>query len=120
MQIIVAGWRGDVDFRPASPIRANPRAQTVVRPSGLSFDMVPRRAAGLPGGLAMQIVERREAGTNRHLVDEGDRVRERELQSAAAAAAEETAAAAEAAASAAGSAGARTGATFRWGSGRRR
>src|SRR5438067_11339079 len=119
MQIIAAGRGGDVDFRPASPIRADPRAQTVVRPSGLSLDMVPGSPAGLPGGIAMQIVERRGAGTNRHLVDEGNRVRERELQPAAASAAEETAASAEAAAFAAGSAGARAG-TFRWRPGRRR
>src|SRR5437764_7245856 len=119
MQIIAAGRGGDVDFRPASPIRADPRAQTVVRPSGLSLDMVPESPAGLPGGLAMQIVERREAGTNRHLVDEGNRVGERELQPAAASAAEETAASAEAAAFAAGSAGAWAG-TFRWRPGRRR
>ena len=93
--------------RAAAPIGAEPRAEAVVRPAGLRLDLVARRAAARPGGVAVEIIEPGQPGRDRHLVDEGDGVGQRELQPAAAAAAEEAAAAAapaaatEAAASAA-------------------
>src|SRR5437868_4127566 len=107
---VVAGQR--VDVGRALPVGAGAYAPAVVRPAALRLDHVPRRAAALPDRVAVEIVELGTAGADQHLVNEGHRVGERELQPAAAAAAEEAAASAEAAAPAAPAAtGRRT--TFR-------
>src|SRR5438128_620787 len=100
---VVAGQR--VDVGRALPVGAGAYAPAVVRPAALRLDHVPRRAAALPDRVAVEIVELGTAGADQHLVNEGHRVGERELQPAAAAAAEEAAAAsAEAAAPAASAA----------------
>src|SRR4051812_14136322 len=95
---VIAGER--VDPGAAAPIGAETRAEPVVRPAGLSLDLMARRAATRSGRVTVKIIEARNAGCDRHLVDEGDGVGQRELQPATTAAAEESAAAKAAASSA--------------------
>src|SRR6185503_5392263 len=59
-----------VDPRPATPIAAEPRAQSVIEIAGLRLDLMPRSAAALPLGITMKIVDHRKAGSDLDLVDE--------------------------------------------------
>src|SRR6185369_10725699 len=76
-----------IDVRAAPPVGAEPRAEAVVEIAGLRLDLVAGSAAGRPGRVAVEIVDLRQARPDDDLVDEGDRVGERELDPAAVAAA---------------------------------
>ena len=95
---VVAGQR--VDIRSAAPVGAKPRAEAIVEIAKLRLHRVSRCPASRTGGIAVKIVELGTARRNPNLVDEGDRVGQRELNAAAigaaARAAEEPAAAAAA------------------------
>src|SRR6185369_10825870 len=87
-----------IDVRAAAPVGADARAEAVVEIAGLRLDLVTGSAAGRPGRVAVEIVDLGQAGADAHLVNEGDRVGQRELDAASVAA---SAAAEEAASSAA-------------------
>src|SRR3954469_9367543 len=96
---IVAGQR--VHRRPAPPVSAEARSEPVVRPAGLRLDLMTRGAPALSCGVAVQIVDLRQARRDRYLIDEGDGVGDRELESPATAAAEEAASSASSSATSA-------------------
>ena len=54
-----------VDRRRAPPVRAEPGAHAVVRPSGLRLQLMPRLAAGLADRRTVEIVELGKPGLDR-------------------------------------------------------
>src|SRR5690349_1601372 len=96
-----------------APIGRQASAQAIVEVTALCFELVPRAAAAGTDRIAVQIVELGQARADRYLVDQIERVGERELQSPALASSAETAAA-ETATWAAGSEATAAGAAGRW------
>src|SRR6185437_3733102 len=80
-----------IDVGRALPVGADPRAQSIVEIAELRLDIVARRSTARSCGVAVEIIEHRSARSDPHLVDEGDRVGQRQLHPAAAAVAAGTA-----------------------------